>query len=43
MTIWKKNGGAVGSKNKIAKDYAVKIKNKFGLTVSVDTIARYWL
>ena len=38
-----KNGGAVGSKNKIAKDYAVKIKNKFGLTVSVDTIARYWL
>ena len=38
-----KNGGAKGSKNKIAKDYAIKIKNKFGLTVSADTIARHWL
>jgi hypothetical protein len=38
-----RNGGAKGSKNKIAKDYAIKIKNKFGLTVSADTIARHWL
>ena len=37
------NGGAKGSKNKIAKDYAIKIKNRFGLTVSADTIARHWL